>query len=70
VQSGWVWVTMNEEQKARIETVAMDMWGRRYVNSVCAHLPAAEHKIVFDKLHIAKHLGKPSITCGARSTGC
>jgi len=38
----------------QIETVAMDMW-RPYINSTEAHAPQA--KIVFDKFHIAKHLG-------------
>ncbi|HVH70107.1 MAG TPA: ISL3 family transposase [Candidatus Dormibacteraeota bacterium] len=51
------WATVNEDQKAGIEAVAMDMWDP-YIDSVRAHLPAAEQKIVFDKFHIAKHLGE------------
>jgi transposase len=51
------WSTVNEAQKAGIEAVAMDMWDP-YVESVRAHLPEAEQKIVFDKFHIAKHLGE------------
>lgn len=35
----------------------MDMWDP-YVASVREHVPGAEKKIVFDKLHIAKHLGE------------
>lgn len=38
----------------QIETVAMDMW-RPYIRSTEQHAPQA--KIVFDKFHIAKHLG-------------
>ena len=38
-------------------SVAMDMWDP-YIDSVRGHLEAAEKKIVFDKFHIAKHLGE------------
>lgn len=51
------WETLGEEQKQSIEAVAMDMWDP-YVSSVRAHVPGAEKKIVFDKFHIAKHLGE------------
>ena len=51
------WETLTEEQKQNIEAVAMDMWDP-YVASVREHLPGAEKKIVFDKFHIAKHLGE------------
>jgi len=51
------WDTLTEEQKQSIEAVAMDMWDP-YVASVRQHLPGAEKKIVFDKFHIAKHLGE------------
>ncbi len=34
----------------------MDMWDP-YINSVSNHLPEADRKIVFDKYHIAGHLG-------------
>jgi transposase len=50
------WPTLTEEQKAGIEGVAMDMWDP-YVNSVRKHLAEADEKIVFDKYHIAGHLG-------------
>jgi transposase len=50
------WTTLTDEQVASIEAVAMDMWDP-YVNSTRDHLPGAEGKIVFDKFHIAKHLG-------------
>lgn len=51
------WETLTAEQAAAIEVVAMDMWDP-YINSVREHLPAADGKIVFDKFHIAQHLGK------------
>ena len=34
----------------------MDMWNP-YIASVREHLPEADGKIVFDKFHIAQHLG-------------
>ena len=51
------WESLREEQKQSIEAVAMDMW-EPYITSVREHLPEAEGKIVFDKFHIAKHLGE------------
>jgi transposase len=51
------WPTLSAEQMASIEAVAMDMWDP-YVASTRAHLPAAEGKMVFDKFHVAKHLGE------------
>jgi transposase len=51
------WETLRPEQLEGIEAVAMDMWDP-YVSSVREHLPGAEGKIVFDKFHIAKHLGE------------
>ena len=50
------WDTLTDEQIGSIEAVAMDMWDP-YVASVRAHVPDAESKIVFDKFHVAKHLG-------------
>jgi transposase len=35
----------------------MDMWDP-YLDSVRAHLPEADEKIVFDQFHVAKHLGE------------
>jgi transposase len=43
-------------QLQAIETVAMDMW-MPYMASVSEHVPDAESKIVFDKFHVAQHLG-------------
>jgi transposase len=51
------WETLSEEQVAGIRAVAMDMWDP-YVTSVREHVPAADGKIVYDKFHIAKHLGE------------
>ena len=51
------WATLTDEQRGGITAVAMDMWDP-YVNSVREHVPDADGKIVFDKFHIAKHLGE------------
>ena len=51
------WPTITDEQRASIEAVALDMWDP-YLASLKDHLPEAEKKIVFDKFHIAKHLGE------------
>ena len=51
------WPTLTEEQRNSIAAVAMDMWDP-YVKSVREHLPESASKIVFDKFHIAKHLGE------------
>ena len=51
------WKTVSEEQRKGIKAVAMDMWDP-YVDSVRAHVPDADRKIVFDKFHVAQHLGQ------------
>jgi transposase len=51
------WGTLTEEQRKGIEAVAMDMWDP-YVESVRAHVEEADQKIVFDKFHVAQHLGQ------------
>jgi transposase len=51
------WGTLSAEQRGAIEGVALDMWAP-YVQSIRAHLPEAEEKMVFDKFHVAKHLGE------------
>jgi transposase len=51
------WETLSPEQRTSIEAMAMDMWDP-YIASVHEHLPDAGKKIVFDKFHIAKHLGE------------
>lgn len=51
------WETLTKEQIRGIEAIAMDMWDP-YVTSVRAHVPEADGKIVFDKFHVAQHLGE------------
>jgi len=51
------WGTLSLEQLESIEAVAIDMWDP-YEKSIRAHLPQAEEKIVYDKFHVAKHLGE------------
>lgn len=51
------WATLTAEQLASITGVAMDMWDP-YENSIRQHLPQADEKIVYDKFHVAKHLGE------------
>jgi len=51
------WNTITPAQLASIEAVAMDMW-EAYEKSVRKHLPNAADKIVYDKFHIAQHLGE------------
>lgn len=48
---------LGEQGCARLETVVMDMW-RPYIAATEAYVPEAQSKIVFDKFHIAKHLGE------------
>jgi transposase len=51
------WPTLTQEQLSGVWAVAMDMW-EPYVNSVRKHLPDGGRKIVYDKFHVAKHLGE------------
>src|SRR5437867_2261371 len=51
------WSTLTEGQREGIEAVAMDMWDP-YVESVREHVIDADQKIVFDKFHVAQHLGQ------------
>jgi transposase len=46
---------LTPEQRSQIQAVAMDMW-EPYVQSVRAHVPQAERKIVFDVFHIVQHM--------------
>ena len=50
--------TVPPDQLARIEAIAMDMW-EPYVQSVLAHVPNGQMKIVFDKYHIISNVHKP-----------
>lgn len=47
---------LGPEGCAQLVDIAMDMWAP-YIAATRAHVPEAEAKIVFDKFHIAKHLG-------------
>jgi transposase len=51
------WSTLTAEQLNGIEVVAIDMW-EAYLSSIRAHVPGADEKVVFDKFHIAQHLGE------------
>src|SRR5207253_7865045 len=51
------WETLTEGQRESIEAIAMDMWDP-YVASVSEHLQDGSKKIVYDKFHVAKHLGE------------
>jgi len=42
---------------ARLESVAMDMWNP-YIWATREHVPDADRRIVFDKFHVAQHLGR------------
>ena len=51
------WPTLTKKQLGWIAGVALDMWDP-YEQSIRAHLPEAEEKMVFDKFHVAKHLSE------------
>jgi transposase len=51
------WRKLSKDQRAGIETVAMDMW-KAYRNSTLRYVPGAEHKIVYDNFHVAKHMNR------------
>ena len=53
---GDYYATLSPEQRATIACVAMDMWPA-FIKATRAALPDADEKIVFDKFHIAQHLG-------------
>ena len=48
---------LGEAACAGLQSIAMDMWGP-YIRSTENHVPESAQKIVFDKFHIAQHLGK------------
>jgi transposase len=51
------WGTLTAAQRDGIRAVAIDMC-EAYENSIRAHLPQADDKIVYDKFHVAKQLGE------------
>jgi transposase len=48
---------LNRRQLNGIEAVAMDMWPA-FITSTTTHVPDAAKKIVFDRFHIAQHMGE------------
>jgi len=50
------WGTLSKTQRDSIAAIAMDMWDP-YVASVTENVQDGGKKIVYDKFHIAKHLG-------------
>ena len=48
---------LGPEGCARLEDIVMDMWAP-YIAATRKHVPEAERKIVYDKFHVAKHLGE------------
>jgi transposase len=51
------WRSLTQEQRAGIQTVAMDMWDA-FIKSTLRFVPGAEHKIVYDNFHVAQHMNK------------
>ncbi len=49
------WAGLSEEERTRIEGIAMDMH-EPYIQSTLRFVPGAADKIVFDKFHITMHL--------------
>lgn len=47
---------LDRVQKARIRSIAMDMWPA-YISATKQAVPDADRKIAFDKFHVAKYLG-------------
>jgi transposase len=51
------WGSLTPEQRAGVESVAMDMW-EPYRTSTLRHVPGAEGKMVYDNFHVAKHMNQ------------
>jgi len=49
--------TFSWEERAEVESVAMDMWPA-YIASVGTKIPGAQDKIAYDKFHVAQHLSQ------------
>jgi transposase len=45
----------SKEQRAQVQSVAMDMWDP-YIAATKAYIPDAEKKIVFDRFHVMKYV--------------
>jgi transposase len=48
--------TLSPEVLKQLRVVAMDMW-QPYIAATRQHIPEADERIVFDKYHVAAHLG-------------
>jgi transposase len=44
-----------ESSRQQIEAISLDMWPA-YINACQANVPQAEHKMVFDRFHIMRHV--------------
>ena len=44
-----------EQSRQQIEAISLDMWPA-YINACQAHVPQADHKMVFDRFHIMRHV--------------
>lgn len=53
---GSFFAKLTPAQRRAIEVVTMDMW-EAYIAATKEWIPDAEHKIAFDKFHVAKYLG-------------
>jgi transposase len=51
------WPTLTKEQREKIRSVSIEMWDS-YIASIKKYVEDAQEKIVFDKFHVAAHLGK------------
>ena len=51
------WQGLNQEQRAKIRSVNMDMWPA-FIKSARKYVPDADNKIAFDKFHVAKYLNE------------
>lgn len=47
------YASLNDKQKAAIESVSIDMWAA-FINATRKHVPDADSKIAFDRFHVAK----------------
>jgi transposase len=51
------WLRDNERHLQQLRSVSMDMW-QAYINAVSEVIEGAEHKICFDRFHVASYFGK------------
>lgn len=48
---------LSTEQLRSIRAIALDMW-EPYIKSIRYHISDSESKVVFDRFHVMKHIGK------------